>query len=350
MKKKVSIKDIAKELGVSITTVSFVLNGLAEEKHISKALSERVFKLTRELNYKPNQFARGLRTGKTKTIGLMVEDISNSFFSTIARLIEENAYKKGYKIIYCSTDNDTQKTKELIQMFRSRNIDGYIITPPVGIEDDIQALLDDKLPVVLFDRYFQSISTDYVIIDNQETTYQAIKHLFQQGYKNVAFVTLNSEQTQMSDRLNGYKMAVKEVGGAAYIKKIGFHYNKEQVIQSIMAYLNKYKKIDAIFFATNYLAYEGLEAINRIKLTMPGDIGFMSFDDNTLFQLYKPTISAVAQPVEEISLKVIDLLLRKLDFPEKSTEKLVLSGKLMIRESTSLSLNEPINSQIISMV
>ena len=114
--KKLSIVDIANELKVSKTTVSFILNGRAKEKRIGEDLVERVTKYVEEVGYKPNSLAKSLRTGKSNTIGLMVEDISNPFFASIARLIEDRAYKNGYKIIYCSTDNDTQKTRELISM------------------------------------------------------------------------------------------------------------------------------------------------------------------------------------------------------------------------------------------
>lgn len=152
MKKPSSITDIANALNISPTTISFILNGKARENRISAELIKKVEKYVAEVGYKPNSLARSLRTGKSNIIGLMVESISNPFFATIARRIEELAYKNGYMIIYSSTDNDTVKTKELIQMFRERHIDGYIISPPEGIEEDVKSLINAGRPVVFFDR------------------------------------------------------------------------------------------------------------------------------------------------------------------------------------------------------
>src|ERR1044071_5908470 len=125
MKKKLSIHDLAKQLGVSATTISFVINGKASEKGISEQLEERVRKHIQKVGYKPNLLAQSLRTGKSKIIGMMLEDISDPFFSEIARGVEINAYNHGYKIFYVSTENDTKKTKDLLQVFRDRQVDGY---------------------------------------------------------------------------------------------------------------------------------------------------------------------------------------------------------------------------------
>ena len=166
MKKKLSIVDIANSLNVSKTTISFILNGRAQEKRIGAELVERVLKFVEEVGYKPNPLAKSLRTGKSNIIGLMVEDIANPFFANIARLIEDRAYNNGYKIIYCSTDNNTDKTKDLIEMYRDRHVDGYIIAPPEGIEDDINSLVKAGFPVVLFDRNLENVNADYVVVDN----------------------------------------------------------------------------------------------------------------------------------------------------------------------------------------
>lgn len=333
--KKVSIKDIAKRLNVSITTVSFVLNGKAKEKRISEELTQKILTLVEETGYKPNQLAKGLRTGKTSTIGLMVEDISNPFFSSVASLIEENAYKKGYKIIYCSTKNSPRKAKELIRMFRDTNVDGFIITPPEGIEAEIKSCIANEFPLVLFDRYFPEISTDYVVVDNLDSTYQATKHLLEQGFRKIAFITLASEQVQMHDRLEGYLKGIAEQSLTPYVKKIQYNNPKDQIIKSIYSFLKKSPELDCVFFATNYLAFDGLEAIIQLGLKIPTDIGIITFDDHDLFRLYNPSITAVAQPVNEMALSVIDILLKKLDIPDKPIEKLKLSGRLIKRDSTA---------------
>ena len=222
MKKNLSITDIARQLNISITPVSFILNGKAREKRISQEVSEKVLKLVEELNYKPNQLAKSLRTGKTNIIGLIVEDISNAFFSNSARLIEEVAYKKGYRIIYCSTENDVAKTKELISMFQERHVDGYIITPSEGIEEEVELLLKQNLPVVLFDRALPELTSNYVGIDNFGSAYNGVLHLLEQDFERVAFITSDSHQTQMAERRQGYEQAMEQHHKQTYIKEVPF--------------------------------------------------------------------------------------------------------------------------------
>lgn len=331
---KLSIKDIAQRCNTSITTVSFVLNGKADEKRISVELKEKILKTIEDTGYKQNQFARGMRTGKTNIIGLIIEDISNAFFSAVARIIEEDAYKRGYKIIYCSTDDNTEKTKELIKLFVERNLDGYIITPPKGVEDEIQSLIDRKIPVVLFDRYFPGLETDYVVVDNFNTSKKAVQHLFDSGFEHIALVTTSSDQNQMLERLNGYEKTIVENGKEPKVLKIPFTFSPEQSVKEIVTYLKENKEVDAIFFSTNYLAFKGLEAINQLKLTIPEDLAVVAFDDQDFFRIYNPSITAVAQPVRDISLKLIDIILQKMNSEEKPVEKVVLSTNLIVRDSS----------------
>lgn len=335
-KNKVAISDIARQLNISITTVSFILNGKAEEKRISNDLTKKVLKLVKEVGYVPSPLAKSLRTGKTNIIGLIVEDISNPFFANVARLIEENASKRGYRIFYCSSDSNTAKTRDLINLFRERQVDGYIITPAEGIEEDIRSLLKNESKVILFDRYLPDVDTNYVIVDNYGGAFDATNHLVQQGFKHIAIVTLQSEQTQMKDRLEGYKEAVSRNGIKPSVKKIKFNDNPEKIIQQIADFLVSKKQLDGVFFATNYLGISGLEAIRRLNLKIASDIGVVSFDDHDLFRLYSPSITVVAQPIAEMSEKLINILLEHLDNSEDRTNKhLVIPTKLIVRESTT---------------
>jgi LacI family transcriptional regulator len=336
VKKKVSINDIAKQLGISITTVSFILNGRAKEKRISDKLVKTVLDLVEEVNYKPNTLARSLRTGKTNIIGLMVEDISDPFFGNVARLIEEKAYKNGYKILYCSTENDTEKTCELIQMFRDRHVDGYIIVPPEGIEEEIKSLIASDKPVVLFDRYLPTVDTDYVVINNRESAYNATEHLIKGGYKNIGLITLDSLQPQMQDRLAGYEDALKHYVLPSHVKEISYKDN-EQVIRQISTFLQRKNEIDAIFFLTNYLCVSGLKAMKKLGIRIPQDLAIVCFDEYELFEMYSPPITTVSQPIEQISDHVINLLLSKLDrtHPTKDYQKITLPTSFIVRESSN---------------
>ncbi|REA59062.1 LacI family transcriptional regulator [Dyadobacter luteus] len=333
--KKVSIRDIGRELGISITTVSFILNGKAKEKRISDALTERVLEFVERINFKPNMMAQGLRTGKSKIICLMVEDISNNLlFAKVARYIEEEAHSRGYRIIYCSTENKKEKATELIRLFQDRSIDGYIITPPEGIEEEIQSLINDGIPIVLIDRGLPGLSCNQVVIENLNSTYEAITHLISNGYKNIGFVTLDSNQTQMTDRLAGYQKALDQHHLSSFVKKLGFHQTTEQNVHEITSFLNTHPELDALFFSTNYIGGWGLQAIKNLNLRIPTDLAVVSFDDQDLFRFYSPTITAVEQPVQAISKEIIRLMLNALEDNDTNIHQITLPAKLIIRESS----------------
>jgi LacI family transcriptional regulator len=336
LKKKVSIHDIASQLKISATTVSFILNGKGKEKRISTRLQKKVLDYLQQVDFQPNQVAQSLRTGKTKIIGMLVEDISDPFFSAIARIVEEQAYQAGYKIFNSSTENDMSRARSLIKVLRERQVDGYIIAPSAGIEKDIQLLVDDKLPVVLFDRYFPGLSTTNVVVDNAGGAYVAARHLLKSGCTCIGLVTLESEQVQMIDRLKGYLKLIMESGLTSYVVRIPYNISHEQRVARISDFLKKHPALDGILFATNYLAISGLEAIRQMNLTIPADIAIVGFDDNIHFALFSPAVSAVAQPIKEMSTTVIEKLIEKLSDEEsiKISETIVLPTKLIIRQSS----------------
>jgi LacI family transcriptional regulator len=336
MQKKISIKDIAAQLNISITTVSFILNGKAKERGISTSLAEKVLKHVEETGYKPNHLAKSLRTGKTKIISLLVESIADPFFSSVAGYVEEVANKRGYKIIYGSTQNEVSKTRELISLFKDRHVDGFIITPSLGLEADIARLLKEKVPVVLFDRYYKTIDTDWVVTDNVESTYNGVKYLIDQNYKNIAFITINSDQTQMHDRQYGYEKAIADYHMPSYIKKVDYSKVEQKAAAIITDLIKANPQIDALFFATNYLALKGIGVINDMNKTIPDDFGVIVFDDHEIFKLFKPTITAVAQPIAEMSKQLFNLLLEQIDSAELSrkTKHLMIPASFIIRNSS----------------
>lgn len=313
-KQKLSIKDIASQLNISITTVSFILNGKAKENRISEKLTKKVLDHIEKVGYQPSQLAQSLRTGKSKILVFMVEDISNYFYSSVARKMEEKAYASGYKIIYCSTDDDINKAQELIQVFKGRQVDGYIITAPKGLEGDIKQLMEEGLPVVLFDRYFPDMDASHVVINNFQATYSAINGLIDNGFKNIGFVTLESQQTQMMDRYKGYEKAINEHNLSLNLKAIPYEdIGTDNIEKKIKLFVAEEKPgLDALFFSTNYLTISGLAALKSLGKNIPEDIAVVAFDDNELFKLYNPPISAIAQPIEEMSNKLMDVILSQL--------------------------------------
>ncbi|OUJ73437.1 LacI family DNA-binding transcriptional regulator [Hymenobacter crusticola] len=338
MKKKILIHDIAKHLDVSIATVSLVLNGKAKEKRISDGLAEKVLKYVEEVGYKPNQLAKSLRTGKTHVIGLVVEDIANPFFATIAGLIERKALAHGYRIIYCSTSNDIVKTRDILAMFQERHVDGYILALPDGLEGEVSALVRSGKPLVLFDRVLASVLANAVVVDGATGTYEATQHLLAQGLTSVALMTIRDGQTQMLARRQGYTQALREHNLPELVEEIVFQQNPEQVMEQMQAFFQAHPNCHGVMFTTNYLGVYGLEVLKRLGRRIPEDIAVISFDDNDLFRLYTPPITVVAQPMEAMAEEIISMLLAALNGSKETSRmtQLQMAPQLVLRQSSTL--------------
>jgi LacI family transcriptional regulator len=340
--KKVSISDIARKAGVSVSTVSFVMNDKAVKMRISREVIEKVENVAREMGYRPNQLARGLRTGKTKTIGLIVENISNAFFATLAKTIEDEAKKYDYKVVYCSTDNDEEKARELINMLSQRQVDGYIITPTLNLAAEIIKLQAENKPVVLIDRYFpEHIEIPAVLVDNYEGVAKGTEFLIEKGYRKIALVTIETDMQHMKDRLQAYYDVLNRHGIAVedhLVKIVSYHAGRERSLVQIMDILEGAgSSVDAVFFLTNYLGVLGIEAIKKRQIKVPEQLAVLCFDDNDIFRLYTPTISVIRQPIEAIGQQAMSALIERLKhsggeaFPQM--EPVQLATELMARES-----------------
>jgi len=340
--KKVSISDIARKAGVSVSTVSFVMNDKAVKMRISREVIEKVENVAREMGYRPNQLARGLRTGKTRTIGLIVENISNAFFATLAKTIEDEAKKYDYKVVYCSTDNDDEKARELINMLSQRQVDGYIITPTPALAQEITKLQGENKPVVLIDRYFpEHADIPAVLVDNYEGVAKGTEYLINKGYSKIALVTIENEMAHMKDRLQAYydvldrhNIAVDE----SLVNIVPYHAGRDHSMEQVRNVLKGAgSSINAVFFLTNYLGVLGIEAIKSMQIRVPGQLAILCFDDNDIFRLYTPTISVIRQPIEAIGQQAMSSLIERLKhtgaeaFP--ITEPVKLIPELIARES-----------------
>jgi LacI family transcriptional regulator len=336
---KLSIKDMAKALNTSTATISYVLNGKAREMRISDSLAKKILKFAKDNNYSPSKLPVSLRTGRTDIICLMVEDIADNFFAAIAGRIAELARPLGIKVVYMSTDNDTEKTRELITDFRRQKVDGFIITPPPGIEKDVRALIKDEIPVVLFDRGLKNVPAGYVGVDNLESSERAVMHLHEQGFRHIAFVTLNSSQEQMTERLNGYKRAAQRIKMPVLVKKIDYEErDTPAAIEKIVRFLHQEPAVDAVFFATGSLAITGLEAFQQLSLKIGRDVGMVAFDDNHFLRAHSPSITAVAQPVNELGETLVNLLSGLIAAKDKTKIKplkVILPTRLVVRQSSA---------------
>ena len=337
--KRVSIKDIAGIVGVAPATVSFVLNGKAKQMRISEKLAQNIKNTAEKLGYHPNQIAVSLRTGKSNILGLIVENISDNFFATLARIIEDEAELFGYRVVYCSTENETSKGHDLIRVLSQRQVDGYLITPNTGMDDDIKSLLQHNKPVVLMDRYLPGVSAPHVLVDNFGGVMKGMKHLLKKGFRNIGFVTVDLPLIQMEERERAYLQVLKTNGinhNKKLLLRLKYNYEREEAIKLIINFIKKHPKMEAIFFATNYLGITGLESIKRAGLKIPDDLRVICFDDHDIFRLYPPGITSIQQPIEQIAKTSVHILMQQLGKYKMKSKKtqLALAAHLIERGST----------------
>jgi LacI family transcriptional regulator len=337
--KRISLKDIARQAGFAPSTVSHVMNGKAKERRISDKVAERIEALAKELGYRPHPTAVSLRTGKSKIIGLIVEDISNVFFASLAKTIEDIAYSLGYRIVYCSTENNDDKGMELIRMLLHQQVDGFIITPSKGMHKQVAELLRIDKPVVLMDRFFPDVKIPHVMASNFEGVKTGIEHLIEKGYSKIAFVTVDLDQIQMQQREKGYRATLKEHGmpySAKLILKLPYKQSREAFVEQIAAFMTAHPYIDAVFFTTNYLGVYGLESIEQLGLSIPNDIAVVCFDSHDMFRLVKPGITTIEQPIQEIAKASIEMLINCIEGRPvpPSGRQLIKNTKLIVRGST----------------
>ncbi len=338
--KKTSLNDIAKHLGVSKTLVSFVLNGRAEEFRINKDVCKKVIEAAKELNYQPNRIAQGLRTGKTNTIGLIIADIGNPFFGKLGRKIEQEAAEQGYRVIFCSSDENFERSKEQIAMLQQSQVDGFIISPPVNSEEQIQALAKGNTPFVLIDRYFPEIECNYIAVDNFDAAYNVTNHLLNMGRKRIANITLNLELINMKERTEGYRQALRDASvdvDETLVKILPFSHENKDVFQAIKELVEREEgqKVDAILFSTSKIGIMGIECISELGLRIPDDLAIVSFDNPDAYKICASPVTVVNQPIEEIGRTAVRILLNKIRQPESKNDiqKIILKTDLIIRKS-----------------
>ena len=338
--KKTSINDIAQQLGVSKTLVSLVLNGKAREHRISDEVCKKVVELAKELNYQPNQIAKGLRTGKTNTIGLIIADIANPFFGKLGREIEKQAALNNYRVIFCSSDENPANSKKQIEMLQQGQVDGFIIAPPAGSENQILALKKSKIPFVLIDRHFPDIETNYIGIDNIQASYEAISYLIKKGYRKIACITLNVHLNNMNQRVLGYKQALIDHNinvDENLIKMMPFTHEKDDLIEVVKELEPGNKsKVEAVFFTTSKLGIMGIETLHSMGLNIPNDIAVVSFDDPDAYKISQPPVSAIAQPLKELGVESVKLLVEQMTGKKAvhDTKKVILNAIFVSRKSS----------------
>jgi LacI family transcriptional regulator len=340
MSKKISLADIATTLGVSKTLVSLVINGKGNDHGISQETQKKVLEKIEELNYQPNILARGFRTGKTNTIGLIVSDISNRFYSRIARRIEDYAWERGYTVVICSTDENVEKEKQQIRLLRDRKVDGLIISSSQYNAETFNKLVDAGMPHVLIDRTFDLMNSANVSVDNFGGARMAARHLITQGIRKIALFSITPEHiSTIKERAKGFLSALAESEIAIPPKwyiRIPFKSIDQSVKEALQNLHQKGELPEAIFTLNNNLTSACLMNLRNLSVEVPNEIALVGFDDVMYFSFTQPSVTAIDQPVERIAESAFDLLLKEIErveipFEEKSIR---LPINIIIRESS----------------
>ena len=287
-----SLKDIACKLNLSKTTVSWVLSGQGDKKGISAETQSRVLACARSLAYEPNLLARSLNTGVSKTIGLILPSISDTFFAHIADRIESEAEREGYSLMIAGSNSETERENALIRLFRSKKVDGIIIAPADASGREVGRLAESGCPVVLFDRGLAKTDAGCVVIDNEAGSHALVRHLAARGFRKIAIITTFPHLPTMELRHRGYLRALAEAGLHADPRlygEVAYAGYRQHVCDTLDRILSTVPDTDGFFFTTHILATEALRYFHDRGIDISdGRRGLACMHEDPLFRLAAP--------------------------------------------------------------
>ncbi|SMB90865.1 transcriptional regulator, LacI family [Thermanaeromonas toyohensis ToBE] len=325
-----TIKDVAIAAGVSLKTVSRVINN---SDNVRPETREKVLAAIKAIGYQPNAIARSLRVKKTYTIGVIIADITNSFYSAIVRGIEDVAVSKNYSVLIANSDEVLKKEKLYARVFVEKQVEGMIIVPASGSQKYLENLAG-HLPLVFVDRYPEGISAPVVKVENEKGAYDLTSHLLDHGYEEIAFIGYEPALTTAQERFAGFQKALQERGlkPRPELIKTG----NKTVLDAYHAteeVLKQPRRPQAIFAANNFMMQGALRALNHAGLEVPRDVAVVGFDDFEMADAFRPRLTVVSQPAYTIGREAACLLFSKMENRSGGAEAVVLPTELIIRES-----------------
>ncbi len=332
----VTIKDIARSLNISISTVSRALRGLPE---IHPDTRHAVLELAEELDYQPNQVAKSLAQSQTKTIGVIVPNLSAYFFSAMLNSIEETALQAGYSVLVGQTNESYLREITHIQNLMRSQVEGFIISLSQDTSncEHIARLVRKNIPVVLFDRYAEGIDTSKVIVDNHAAAFKATEHLIESGCRLIGFLAGPEQLLLSNQRVAGYQAALQKHGlepGDDYV----FHcnYTQENAVMQTLALMSLPQQPDGVVTISDRVAYPAMYAMKQKGLRIPEDVRVVSFNNEPLSALFSPPLSSIHQPIQEMGRETVRLLLKQIEATDSPTpvETRIMETQLIIRASS----------------
>ena len=338
MKKKViRIKDIARVLNISTSTVS---RALRDTHDVNPYTKKQVLEVASQLGYKANVHAAALASGRTKNIVVLIPFITNYYFSTVISGIQETAYNNGYNIVLMLTNDSSDREKYLMENLAVSNWDGLLISisADTSNKEYFEHLINKGIPIVFFDRVFQDLETSKVLQDDYSGAFRATDHLISKGYRRIAHFAGNEHLSITQNRVNGYKAALKKHRISLNPEWIFYSGFSQQSGEDDMEKVLKLEdRPNAIFAVNDRRAVGAIIAIKRNGLTVGKDIGVIGFTNDPISTIIEPSLSTIEEPAFEIGKQSCDLLIKHIKNSNFSPKEIVLSGNLIERDSTQRS-------------
>ncbi|MBE1555540.1 LacI family DNA-binding transcriptional regulator [Sporosarcina limicola] len=329
---RTTIYDVAKEAKVSIATVSKVINN---KGHISEKTKRKVQEVIVALNYQPNMMASALMGKRTKTIGLLIPDIANPFFSELARSIEDRGHEFGYNLVMCSTDYIQEKENKYITLLKRKSVDGFIIASGFENLDKIEELVKEDIPVAIVARDSPMFYVNTVALDDFMGGYLAASHLIELGHKNIGVIARDVWSNR--ERLRGFKQALEEnklefTPDFEFIKEIN---HIEAGKYMTRKYLDAPHPPTAIFACNDLLAAGVIQGGKEVGMSVPEDLSVIGFDNTILATIIEPPLTTISQPIQNMGKEVMDIMISMITGEVKEKRRLTLLPSLVERKSTS---------------
>jgi LacI family transcriptional regulator len=323
--------EVAREAGVSTTTVSHVLNGT---RPVKKETVERVRAAVERTGYRPNTAARALAGARTQTIGLAISGISNPYFMGVIAAIEAEAAKRGHTLLLADTHDESKKELQVVQDLLFRQVDGLLLAPSAGAETKaLHYLSKQSVPVVLLDR-FLPVDMDQVGTENEKATTQLVEHLLGLGHRRVGFVAGLDGLSTTRERVSGYRTALLGSGIPVDEELVAYGASQRDPARNEVHRLLDLKNAPtALVVANNFMTIGALRALRDRGVSVPGDIALVAFDDFEWSDLFRPRLTVIAQPTIEIGTRAVHLLLSRLEDPNGPPRLVRLQPTFIHRES-----------------
>lgn len=328
-----TMKDIARQTGLGLATISRYLNGGKVKEQNRMAIEKAIS----DLQFTVNEFARSLKTSKSKTIGVIIPELNNTFVATIITLIEDILRKSGYGVIICDCSTDETLEKEAVQFLVRKNVDGIINMPTCKDGSHLKPALDKNLPVVLFDRSIASLKdvVDAVVVDNVRAAEDATRYLIENGHREIGIIVGPGDVFTSRQRLVGYQQAYEKSGLEYDSSCISFSdYSVHGGYESMNRLLAEHAGMTAVFVTNYEMTLGAIIAINEAGIKLPKELSIIGFDNLQLSQVIKPRLTIITQPLEEIGEQVASRMLERLSGSSSREAGIVtLSTRLQLGES-----------------